>query len=96
MYSEKFNLYFLKKEDATLHFYEPLGDGFYYSEVEVNISQNGNMIQVNGQKDHDYTLFVNRESKPKSIYGGDNWSYRENTGQAIIEKQGKNFSIQID
>ena len=96
LYSAKFNLYILKKEDAKLHFYEPLGDGFYYSEVEVNITQSGNMIEVKGQKDHAYTLFVNRVTEPKSIYGADNWSYQKNTRQAIIEKQGKNFSIQID
>ncbi|WP_321996437.1 glycoside hydrolase family 28 protein [Draconibacterium orientale] len=96
LYSKEFSLYILRQEDATLHFYEPLGDGFYYSEVEVITSQNGNLIQVKGQKDHDYTLFVNRATKPKSIYGADNWNYQENTRQAIIEVKGKNFSIQID
>ncbi len=96
LYSAKFSLYILKQEDASLYFYEPLGDGFYYSEVEVITSQNGNLIQVKGQKDHDYTILVNRATKPKSIYGANNWSYQENTRQAIIEVKGKDFSIQID
>lgn len=95
-YSKKFNVHILKEENASLTFYEPLGDGFYYSTVEINTRKNGNIIQIEGQKEHDYTISVNRASLPESVYGADNWSYNENTKQIIIKKVGKSFSFQID
>ncbi len=96
LYSEKFKVFILKQEDATVGYYEPLGDGFYYSKVEIATKNNASLIEVKGQKLHDYTFVVNRDSKPKSVYGADNWSYIDDMKQIIIEKKEKGFTIQID
>lgn len=96
LYSEKFKVYILKQEDATIGYYEPLGDGFYYSKVEIATKNNASLIEVKGQKLHDYTFVVNRDIKPKSVNGADNWSYNDDMKQVIIEKKEKAFTIQID
>jgi len=96
LYSEKFKVFILKQEDATVGYYEPLGDGFYYSKVEIVTKNNASLIEVKGQKLHDYTFVINRDNKPKSVYGADDWSYNEDIKQVIIEKKEKVFTIQID
>nr|WP_321357725.1 glycoside hydrolase family 28 protein [uncultured Draconibacterium sp.] len=96
LYSEKFKVFILKQENATIGFYEPLGDGFYYSKVEIATKNNASLIEVKGQKLHDYTFVVNREVKPKSVNGADNWSYNDDMKQVIIAKKEKAFTIQIN
>lgn len=95
-YSEKLNVYILKEENASLKFYEPLGDGFYYSEVEIIAKDNGKTVDVKGQKNHEYTFFVNRAAKPQNVSGADGWSYNDESKQLIIEKKAKTFTFSIE
>jgi len=95
-YSENFTVYILKEENATLNFFEPLGDGFYYSEVKISTQKNGKLIQAKGQKHHNYKFIVNRKNKPAKVNGADKWSYNENTKQVIVEEAGKNCSFEIE
>lgn len=96
LYSEMFKVHILKKENALLSFYEPLGDGFYYSKVEIGTQNNGTLIKVKGQKEHDYTFVINQSKNPKNISNVDNWNYNTDENQLIVEKKGKSFSFQIE
>ncbi|WP_297091783.1 glycoside hydrolase family 28 protein [uncultured Draconibacterium sp.] len=96
LYSKEFVVHILKEENANMHFYEPLGDGFYQSKVEISTQNQGKLIEIKGQKEHDYTIEVIRKTKPKKVNGADKWSYDENTRKVIIEKSGKSFSLQIE
>lgn len=95
LYSKEFVVHILKEENANMHFYEPLGDGFYQSKVEISTQNQGKLIEIKGQKEHVYTIEVIRKTKPNKVNGADKWSYDENTRKVIIEKSGKSFSLLI-
>ncbi len=95
-FSLPMEVYIMKKEDVSVNFFEPLGDGFYYSEVKITNKNQGKTIEVRGQKTHNYTFFVSCKTKPASISGAESWEYDENMQQLNIKKTGKSFSIQMN
>lgn len=94
-FSENIKLYILKAEDAVLSYYEPLGDGFYYTPVEVAVKNNGTTLEITGQKEHHYTFIVNRDEEPEEITEADQWQYDSDRRQINIEKKGKSFTLDI-
>lgn len=94
-FSENIKLYILKAEDAVLSYYEPLGDGFYYTPVEVAVKNNGTTLEITGQKEHQYTFIVNRDEEPEEITEADLWEYDSDRRQINIEKKGKSFTLDI-
>jgi len=95
-FSENIKMYILKAEDAVLSYYEPLGDGFYYTPVEVALTNSGGTIEIKGQKEHLYTFTVNCDKKPEKIEGADSWNYDDERNQITIEKKGKSFKLQLN
>ena len=95
-FSQEMEVLILHNQEDSLKYYEPLGDGFYYTPVVISIKNKGAIIEVKGQKQHDYTLILRRDSKPANIYGADHWEYDAEKKQAIIEKKAAGFSLQID
>jgi len=95
-YSENLEVYILKEKESAMTFFEPLGDGFYYSPVKIANKNQGKNIEIKGQKDHNYTLFAVRKTKPETVAGAASWSYDKNKKQVIIKADGKNFSVQIE
>lgn len=96
LYSDGLSVYILKEEDASLKFFEPLGDGFYYSHVEIVTKDTGKTVEVRGQKNHDYTFFINRAVKPESVQGADSWVYNNEQKKLVIQRNAKAFTFRID
>ncbi len=94
-YSEKLSVYILKEEDASLTVIEPMGDGGNYLPLEISAKEDGGLIEVKAQKEHEYSFVVNRKTKPQSVTNVDNWSYNTNLHQVLIDKKGISFSLQI-
>ena len=95
-YSENLEVHIMKEDESMMSFFEPLGDGFYYSSVKIANKNQGKSIEIKGQKKHRYTLFVTRKTKPETVTGAATWSYDENKKQIIIQADGKTFSLQIE
>ncbi len=94
-FSENMKVYLLKGLDEQLNYFEPLGDGYYYTKVEVSVQQNGKVIQINGQKEHNFSFVINSKNNPGEITGADNWTYDTEHQQIHIEKRGKSFTLNI-
>lgn len=88
-------IHLLNNKPAAIKYYEPLGDGFYYSPVSIAVQKNIETIEVKGQKSHEYIFLVHTEAAPKDIEGCDNWVYHNKTNQLSITKSGITFKIQI-
>ena len=88
-------IHILKQKNSDLIFYEPLGDGFYYSPVRVSVKDNGGTIELKGQKEHEFILIINIQERPRSISNADSWIYDDNKKQVLINKKGKDFIINI-
>jgi hypothetical protein len=96
LFSDSLQIFVFQKINSRIKYYEPLGDGFYYSPVEISMKENGKTFEVTGQKSHTYTFLINSDTKPGNITGSDSWKYDSKAQQIIAEKKGINFKIQIN
>jgi polygalacturonase len=96
LFSDSLSIHIFDMNNSSMKYYEPLGDGFYYSPVEISLNKERKTIEVAGQKSHIYTFMINSTTKPKNILGSDSWKYNIKTQQIIAEKKGISFRLQID
>ncbi len=96
IFSDSINIYILQEINSSIKYFEPLGDGFYYSPVEIFVKNNGKTIEVIGQKSHIYTFFINSASRPNNISESDSWKYSSETQQIFAIKKGVSFKLSID
>lgn len=94
-FSDSMSIHVFRKNNSVIKYHEPLGDGFYYSPVEISLKDDGKTIEVSGQKSHIYTFLIKAETKPNTITGTDSWKYDSTAQQIIVEKQGVSFKLQI-
>ncbi len=94
--SDSITVHVLQKDNSSIQYYEPLGDGFYYSAVDISMKDIGNIIEVSGQKAHIYTFQIKSGAKPNNVVGSDSWKYDSKTQQIIAKKEGVSFKLQID
>lgn len=95
LFSDTMMVNIIKKDDSFLTYFEPLGDDFYYTPVDITVKNRGAVIDLRGQKEHVYKFIVNSDEKPEKISGADNWEFDTDQKQIRIEKKGKSFSVQI-
>jgi polygalacturonase len=96
LFSEKFEVNIIQQKEATLTFLEPMGDGGNYIPVEISLQITNGIIEVKGEREHEYTFYINRESEPKKIDGADNWTFNSELNQLIIEKKGTGFTLKMN
>jgi len=93
-FSDSIIVHILNGTEAQIKYYEPLGDGFYYSAVEITSKNEGKTIEVKGQKSHTYTFLIKSENKPQNINASDLWSYEVDKKQITAIKTGINFKLE--
>ena len=72
---------------------EPLGDGFYYSPLEIRWDQTDRVLLVSGEVSHQWTIYIRTEEEPEDVAGGDTWEYLTDEAMLVVRKRGSNFSI---
>ncbi|PHN07046.1 hypothetical protein CRP01_08685 [Flavilitoribacter nigricans DSM 23189 = NBRC 102662] len=90
-FSENMEVYILKDEAQQIQYYEPLGDGFYFS--PVTISQQGGSISVKGERKHGWTFRIRTADPPKTVNGADEWAYDAQEKLLVVQKTGMQFEI---
>jgi hypothetical protein len=93
-YSENMLVYSLDDRDQEIQYYEPLGDGFYFS--PITISRSGGALKVYGERDHNWTFHISTPTLPTSISGADHWEYDAAAQELIVEKVGMQFEIVVE
>jgi hypothetical protein len=81
--------------NGQFRFFEPLGDGFYFSPVSINVVSDSGVIEVSGQKTHNWYFRVSMNESPKEISGAEEWSYDLLKKEVRIKKTGKVFTLSI-
>lgn len=94
-FSENMEIYVLTLKDARIAYSEPMGDGFYYDVVTVEVKNNGTTIELNGQKSHNYSFIVGCSEQPGGIEGAGSWRFDPGKKQLFIEKTGNSFTIHL-
>lgn len=92
-YSKKMEVYLLRDNTQSTNYFEPLGDGFYISPVNVNYT--GSSLTINGEREHEWKFLIKTDLKPQKINGADSWEYNEDQKQLVIEKSGMQFELSI-
>jgi len=58
-----------------LVFFEPLGDGFYVTPVEVSSGEEDGLLKVTSEKTHHWEIYVKGDGEPDELSGLDEWKY---------------------
>ena len=93
-FSEKMALHLLSTQNSSFRYMEPLGDGFYFSPVDIRLRNSE--LAVSGENSHEWTIYLHALTPPKNVKGADRWSYDENQHQLIMEKAAMKFEITIE
>ena len=96
LFSEKTRVQIIQQKDAVVTFLEPMGDGGNYIPVEISLQTNDGIIEVKGERQHDYTFYVSVKTKPNSVSGADSWTFNSESNELIIEKKGAGFILQMN
>ena len=95
VFSDSIKVIVLESKNSSLIYYEPLGDGFYYSPVEISVTDKDKSLKVKGQKAHTYIFNIDFTAKPDSVIGADSWHYNNETGRLVAFKEGISFDIHL-
>ncbi|MGK7395721.1 MAG: glycoside hydrolase family 28 protein, partial [Candidatus Cyclobacteriaceae bacterium M3_2C_046] len=85
---------FARLDQNKFQFYEPLGDGFYFSEVSIKVGED-HTIEVAGQKDHKWIFKIMVDQIPEQVRGADHWYTSDEQMFVNIIKTGKSFKLAI-
>jgi hypothetical protein len=95
LFSEEIRVVLIPGEVLEFSFFEPMGDGFYITPVDILMEKGGKKLNVTGEREHKWTVLLRRESVPGEVDGADNWLYDPENQWLVINKQGSNFVITI-
>ncbi|MCB0632126.1 MAG: glycoside hydrolase family 28 protein [Saprospiraceae bacterium] len=90
-FSEEMMVYVLDDQDREVQYYEPLGDGFYFS--PITISQKDGILKVYGERNHNWTFHIQTPTPPAKVTGADQWAYDAEAKELVVEKAGMQFEI---
>lgn len=88
-------IHLLNNKQSEINYYEPLGDGFYYSPVTILVEEKNRTIEVKGQKSHQYIFLIASKTAPKYVEGADKWLYNSEKKEITITKTGIKFKLSI-
>lgn len=94
-FSENLSVYLFPENDAQITWFEPLGDGFYFSPVSILVASAGNEIKVSGEKNHNWIFSIKSETRPQIVNGADQWRYDAEKKYVVVEKAAAKFQLTI-
>jgi hypothetical protein len=86
----------LPGEPADFTFSEPLGDGFYYSPVQIRWDQTDQVLLVTGEVNHRWIIYIRSQEEPEEVTGGDHWEFLPVEAMLVVQKSGTSFSVNIN
>ncbi|MDX8339382.1 glycoside hydrolase family 28 protein [Draconibacterium sp. IB214405] len=95
LFSEKITVYIVANENSDLTYYEPLGDGFYHTPVHISVKDAASVIELNGEREHEYAIILYSDNSPENIDNADSWEFDAGNKQVIIKKKGNSFNLTI-
>jgi len=93
LFSEKITVVIRPDKTREFRFFEPWGDGVVISPVDINLLAQGRQLNVEGERDHDWTFYIRITEKPQAVEGADNWEYLPEKKWLMLNKSGSNFRI---
>lgn len=93
IFSTEMTIHVPNIETDKIQFYEPLGDGFYYS--PITIRKENNQLIFNGERKHNWEIRIVAPEKPTEVNGVDSWQYDAKESAITAQKNGMQFTIEI-
>ncbi len=90
-FSKDIAIYVYPVGPAAIEYIEPLGDGYYMT--EVNIQHQAGTVSIAGEKEHNWRIHYPKDNQPKSVQGAQTWNYEN--GYVIIERTCSRCTISI-
>ncbi|MBL7110331.1 MAG: glycoside hydrolase family 28 protein [Bacteroidales bacterium] len=95
LYSDTIRLYVHPGIEKEFAFFEPLGDGFYISQVDIRYDQETGRLSVSGERSHTWIFYIKTEGKPETVFGADTWQYDADNHWLLIRGTGSKLNIRI-
>ncbi len=76
-FSKDMLVYIFPNGKSTITYIEPLGDGFYTTPVRIDYDSQAGKLEVDGEKEHNWTFRIKRDEAPQEVSGALEWSYDE-------------------
>lgn len=93
LFSDTISIILIPGENAEFSFFEPLGDGFYYTPVKIVFESEDGLLSVHGEQTHHWKFYIKSASEPEEIMGVDQWNYRQRDHWVEAGKAGSDFDI---
>lgn len=87
-------IYPYKRSSCLYH--RPRGAGTYHDDIKLSMDEQSGTLTVDGAKSVSYRFRIKSFSKPDKIKGADSWSYNQANKYIIIDKEGAEFSVQVE
>jgi len=95
LYSDTIRVILIPGEDTAFRFFEPMGDGFYITPVNISMEGSGRGFSISGERTHYWEFFALLQSRPEDVRGADAWYYDAETHWLIVKKEGNGFDLQV-
>jgi len=76
-------------------FYEPLGDGFYVTPVEISSGDEGSLLSAAGERSHHWKIYVKEQDAPSGFSGADQWTFHPDRNLIEASVTGSSFSTSL-
>lgn len=95
LYSDTLRVIILPEHKEELAFFEPLGDGFYQTPVNIRFDPQARLLSISGEREHHWIFYLMQERKPRKVLDADDWSFQEGERWMEARKTGSTFRIMI-
>lgn len=80
----------------SFSFYEPLGDGFYFSPVNIEFNMAKNQLTVSGERSHEWIFHIKTDKQPGNMNGINSLEYDVDHLWLTLKKPGTKFEILLE
>jgi polygalacturonase len=95
LFSDTLRAIFITGESADFEFFEPMGDGFYITPVNIHAGGQGERLSVSAEREHHWVFYVDRKNRPSGVTGSVDWQYDNENHWLVIRKTGTAFDVAV-
>jgi len=93
--SDTLRLIIIPGEECEFTFFEPLGDGFYYTPVTITSRDEGSLLSISGERVHQWIIYRKTRKVPAEVIGADHWQYHPKGMWLEASIRGSSLKISI-
>lgn len=95
LFEDTIRLVLVPGGDLEFVFYEPLGDGFYVTPVEIKSIEGESLLSATGERSHHWEIYVKGGDVPSRMTGTDRWVFHPEKNMTEASVSGPSFTASL-